>query len=58
MTFLEEILAQKALEVAEMPNEKLLKKRKTYSFYEFLKANTKEMQLISEVKRASRQKEK
>lgn len=53
MTFLEEILAQKALEVAEIPKEKLLNKRETYSFYEFLKANTKEMQLISEVKRAS-----
>ncbi|MBC1539627.1 indole-3-glycerol phosphate synthase TrpC [Listeria seeligeri] len=53
MTFLEEILAQKAIEVAEMPKENVLEKRKTYSFYEFLKANTTNMQLIAEVKRAS-----
>ncbi|MBF2363382.1 indole-3-glycerol phosphate synthase TrpC [Listeria marthii] len=53
MTFLEEILAQKAIEVAAMPLEKVAEKRKTYSFYEFLKANTSEMQLIAEVKRAS-----
>ncbi|MBF2490044.1 indole-3-glycerol phosphate synthase TrpC [Listeria marthii] len=53
MTFLEEILAQKAIEVAAMPLEKVAEKRKTYSFYEFLKANMSEMQLIAEVKRAS-----
>ncbi|MDT0016912.1 indole-3-glycerol phosphate synthase TrpC [Listeria swaminathanii] len=53
MTFLEEILAQKAVEVAAMPREKIGEKRKTYSFYEFLKANTTAMQLIAEVKRAS-----
>ncbi|MBC2001995.1 indole-3-glycerol phosphate synthase TrpC [Listeria marthii] len=53
MTFLEEILAQKAIEVAAMPLEKVAEKRKTYSFYEFLKVNTSEMQLIAEVKRAS-----
>ncbi|UHP09110.1 indole-3-glycerol phosphate synthase TrpC [Listeria marthii] len=53
MTFLEEILAQKAVEVAAMPREKIAEKRKTYSFYEFLKANTTAMQLIAEVKRAS-----
>lgn len=53
MTFLEEILAQKAVEVADMPLEKVAEKRKTYSFYEFLKANTSTMQLIAEVKRAS-----
>lgn len=53
MTFLEEILAQKAVEVAKMPKEDLLEKRETYSFYDFLKAHTTEMQLIAEVKRAS-----
>ncbi|EAK9280494.1 indole-3-glycerol phosphate synthase TrpC [Listeria monocytogenes] len=53
MTFLEEILAQKAVEIADMPLEKVAEKRKTYSFYEFLKANTSTMQLIAEVKRAS-----
>ncbi|HBM3472471.1 TPA: indole-3-glycerol phosphate synthase TrpC [Listeria innocua] len=53
MTFLEEILAQKAVEVAEMPLEQVAEKRKTYSFYDFLKENTEQMQLIAEVKRAS-----
>ncbi|MBC2260614.1 indole-3-glycerol phosphate synthase TrpC [Listeria sp. FSL L7-0091] len=53
MTFLEKILAQKAVEVAEMPLEQVAEKRKTYSFYEFLKENTDKVQLIAEVKRAS-----
>ncbi|MBF2574343.1 indole-3-glycerol phosphate synthase TrpC [Listeria welshimeri] len=53
MTFLEEILAQKEIEVAEMPLEKVKDKRETYSFYDFLKAHPEKMQLIAEVKRAS-----
>lgn len=53
MTFLEEILAQKVIEVAEMPLEKVKDKRETYSFYDFLKAHPEKMQLIAEVKRAS-----
>ncbi|MBC2339423.1 indole-3-glycerol phosphate synthase TrpC [Listeria welshimeri] len=53
MTFLEEILAQKEIEVAEMPLEKVKDKRETYPFYDFLKAHPEKMQLIAEVKRAS-----
>ncbi|MBF2350776.1 indole-3-glycerol phosphate synthase TrpC [Listeria welshimeri] len=53
MTFLEEILAQKEIEVAEMPLEKVKDKRETYFFYDFLKAHPEKMQLIAEVKRAS-----
>ncbi|EUJ29514.1 indole-3-glycerol phosphate synthase TrpC [Listeria cornellensis] len=53
MTFLEEILAKKAQEVAEMPVEKVeLGRQKTY-FHDFLKANKGAVQLIAEVKRAS-----
>ncbi|EUJ45001.1 indole-3-glycerol phosphate synthase TrpC [Paenilisteria rocourtiae] len=53
MTFLEEILAKKAQEVAEMPLEKAKLPREKPYFYDFLRENTTVVQLIAEVKRAS-----
>lgn len=53
MTFLEEILAKKAQEVAEMPIEKAELDRQKPYFHDFLKANKDAVQLIAEVKRAS-----
>ena len=51
--FLETILAQKAQEVAQMPNEKAGKVRQTYKFYDYLKEHSDQLQIISEVKKAS-----
>ncbi|MBC1799948.1 indole-3-glycerol phosphate synthase TrpC [Listeria booriae] len=53
MTFLEEILAKKAQEVADMPLEKVELERQKPYFYNFLQANKEAVQLIAEVKRAS-----
>ncbi|MBC1934733.1 indole-3-glycerol phosphate synthase TrpC [Listeria grandensis] len=53
MTFLEEILAKKEQEVAEMPLETVNLPRQKPYFQAFLKANQGEVQLIAEVKRAS-----
>ncbi|MBC1573339.1 indole-3-glycerol phosphate synthase TrpC [Listeria booriae] len=53
MTFLEEILAKKAQEVADMPLEKVELDRQKPYFYNFLQANKEAVQLIAEVKRAS-----
>lgn len=53
MTFLEKILSVKAAEVKEMKREKIGPKRESYSFYDYLQAHQKQMQLIGEVKRAS-----
>ncbi|MCL2112741.1 MAG: indole-3-glycerol phosphate synthase TrpC [Streptococcaceae bacterium] len=51
--FLETILAQKAREVAEMPNEEVEKVRKTYKLYDFLRTHTDQLQVIAECKKAS-----
>lgn len=51
--FLETILAEKAREVAEMADEKPEKLRETYKFYDFVKNNSRNLQIISEVKKAS-----
>ncbi|WP_430535548.1 indole-3-glycerol phosphate synthase TrpC [Listeria rocourtiae] len=53
MTFLEEILAKKAQEVAEMQLENAELPREKPYFYDFLKENNTVVQLIAEVKRAS-----
>lgn len=53
MTFLEEILAKKAQEVAEMQLENAELPREKPYFYDFLKENNTVVHLIAEVKRAS-----
>lgn len=53
MDFLERILQEKKQEVKAMPLEKLKPLRKTYSFYQQVRAHPEKMQIIGEVKRAS-----
>ena len=52
-TFLPKILEQKAKEVSAMELEKLGSLRQTYSFYDYLKSHSQQMQVIAEVKKAS-----
>lgn len=52
-TFLPKILDQKAREVATLPQEEVGELRQTYSFYEYLKAHSDQVQVIAEVKKAS-----
>ena len=51
--FLETILAQKALEVAEMPADRPVKIRESYKLYDFLRSHTDRLQVIAECKKAS-----
>jgi len=53
MEFLEKILVQKRMEIAEMADEIPRNVRKTYSFAQFLRQNNDKIQIIGEVKRAS-----
>ena len=51
--FLPTILEQKEKEVAGLQMEELQPLRKTYRFYDFLKAHQQQLQIIAEVKKAS-----
>lgn len=51
--FLPTIIKQKKQEVASMTYEDLKPLRSSYSFYEFVKYNSKELQVIAEIKKAS-----
>ena len=53
MEFLEKILQQKRIEIAEMEDETPKSVRKTYSFAQHLRENGGQIQIIGEVKRAS-----
>ncbi|MBP2622745.1 indole-3-glycerol phosphate synthase TrpC [Streptococcus oricebi] len=51
--FLETIIQQKKLELAQMPTERLKPLRQTYSFYDYVKSHPEKLQVIAEVKKAS-----
>lgn len=53
MEFLEKILQQKRIEIANMEDETPKTLRKTYSFAQYLRENSGQIQIIGEVKRAS-----
>ena len=53
MNFLEKILAEKAIEVENMPLEEVNQVKTRPSFYETVKRNPEKVHLLGEIKRAS-----
>ena len=53
MNFLEKILAEKAIEVENMPLEEVNQVKTRPSFYETVKKNPEKVHLLGEIKRAS-----
>ncbi|MDQ0222268.1 indole-3-glycerol phosphate synthase TrpC [Streptococcus moroccensis] len=51
--FLPNILAAKTEEVAQLPEEQIVKLRETYRFYDYLKTHPDTLQVIAEIKKAS-----